>query len=206
MSLFKKERLPASDANRAALPALHSVLLVDDEEGNLRVLDWMLSQRYRVLLARDGREALSRLEAMHPDEAPSVVISDLRMPRMSGIELLARVRELFPATIRMIVTGYVDVGATIDAVNQAGVDKFVVKPCDSNELMATVAQAIEVFEQRQQHERQFAALQARLADCEQALARSRRDGDGDGGVGNALAPPPERPSEGGLSRSTQDLS
>jgi len=170
MSLFRKERLPDVDAVGTPTTASHTVMLVDDEEGNLRVLSWMLSERYNVVVAHDGREALDLLQAMSADSAPSVLLSDLRMPRMSGIELFVHVRELFPQTIRIILSGFVDVGATIEAVNRAGIDKFVVKPCDREELLATVEHAIAAFETRRQREQHVLALEAAAARHAEELA------------------------------------
>jgi two-component system, cell cycle response regulator len=149
MSLFKKERLSADEAELARAPVRHSVMVVDDEEGNLRVMSWMLSEHYRVVEAHDGCEALELLQAMGPAEVPSVIISDQRMPRMCGVELFEHVRRLYPATIRIILTGLVDPNAIIDSVNRAGVFRFVVKPCDRGDLLATVGSAIEAFERLQ---------------------------------------------------------
>jgi diguanylate cyclase (GGDEF)-like protein len=146
MSLFKKERLTTDMMGPACAAARHAVMVVDDEEGNLRVMSWMLSDHYRVVEAHDGREALELLRAMSTAELPSVIVSDQRMPRMSGVELFEQVRCLFPYTIRIMLTGLVDPNAIIDAVNRAGVFRFIVKPCDRIELLATVSCAIEAFE------------------------------------------------------------
>jgi two-component system, cell cycle response regulator len=146
MSLFKKERLSADGTGPARAPARHAVMVVDDEDGNLRVMSWMLSEHYRVLEAHDGREALDLLQSLSPSELPSVIISDQRMPRMCGVELFEQVRSLYPSTIRIILTGLVDANAIIDSVNRAGVFRFVVKPCDRGSLLATIASAIEAFE------------------------------------------------------------
>jgi diguanylate cyclase (GGDEF)-like protein len=153
MSLFKKERLSADESDSARVSPRHCVMVVDDEEGNLRVMSWMLSEHYRVVEAQDGRAALELLQAMAPAELPSVIISDQRMPRMCGVELFEHVRRLYPATMRIILTGLVDPNAIIDSVNRAGVFRFVVKPCDRGELLATVACAIDAFERLQGEDR-----------------------------------------------------
>jgi len=127
VSLFKKERL---DAMAPRGEPAHSVLIVDDEPGNLSVLRAMLGQRYRLLEARDGDEALALIEGLPDSLHPQVVLSDQRMPRMAGVELCERLRERLPEAIRIILTGFVDVGAIVDAINRAGIYKFIVKPYD----------------------------------------------------------------------------
>ena len=147
MSLFKAERL-AQINRRPDVAPTHAILIVDDEAGNLRVLRVALAERFRVLEATDGQHALELLQSLPPDQGPSVILSDQRMPRMTGVELFEKVRELLPDSIRIIITGFVDVGAIVDAINRAGIYKFVVKPFDRNELLLTVDRAIEAFEMR----------------------------------------------------------
>lgn len=145
MSIFRKERLPAAEPRPE--PA-HSVLIVDDEAGNLSVLRALLSPHYRVLEAADGAQALDLLARLGEGQAPSVVISDQRMPQMTGIELCVQLRERLPDAIRIIVTGFIDVGSVVDAINAAGIHKFIVKPYDRDELLLNVERAVETFEMR----------------------------------------------------------
>ena len=174
MSIFRKERLPA--AERRPEPA-HSVLIVDDEAGNLSVLRALLSPHYRVLEAADGMQALDLLARLGSGLAPSVVISDQRMPQMTGIELCVQLRECLPDAIRIIVTGFIDVGSVVDAVNAAGIHKFIVKPYDRDELLLTVERAIETFEMRRRialHVQELEAkVRERTAELEAANAALR---------------------------------
>jgi diguanylate cyclase (GGDEF)-like protein len=91
-----------------------------------------------------------------------VILSDQRMPRMTGVELFERLRDSMPAAIRIIITGFVDVGAIVDAINRAGIYKFVVKPFDHHELKLTVDRAIETFEMRRQIERHVEELEDKV--------------------------------------------
>lgn len=163
MSLFKRDRLPQGETLRDKEPE-HVVLIVDDEEGNLRVLRSMLAEKFRILEARDGREALEMLEGLQPLQMPSVILSDQRMPRMTGVELFEKVRDLLPGVIRIIITGFVDVGAIVDAINRAGIYKFVVKPFDRHDLLLTVERAIEAYELRRQVDRHIEELEHKVKE------------------------------------------
>ncbi len=174
MSVFKKERLPPDEAR---VEAAHSVLVVDDEPGNLSVLRALLAPRYRVLEADGGAAALSLLDALPAERMPSVVLSDQRMPGMTGVELCSQLVSRLPQAIRIIVTGFVDVGAVVDAINSAGIHKFVVKPYDRDQLLLTVERAIETFEMRRRIDLHVQELEAtvrqRTAELEQANAALR---------------------------------
>lgn len=162
MGVFKKERLQQIDAGAHA--PRHTILVVDDEDGNLRAMRAMLDPVYRVLEANDGRQALELLEKLEPEQAPSVILSDQRMPRMTGVELFERIRERLPDTIRIIITGFVDVNAVVDSINRAGIYKFVVKPFDREELLLTVQRAIEAFELRRQIEEHVQQLEQKVRE------------------------------------------
>lgn len=174
MSVFKKERLPPEE--RSIEPS-HSVLVVDDEPGNLSVLRALLSPHYRVLEADGGAAALALLDALPRERLPSVILSDQRMPGMSGVELCSQLGQRLPEAIRIIVTGFVDVGAVVEAINRAGIHKFVVKPYDRDQLLLTVERAIETYEMRRRIERHVqeleATVQQRTAELEAANAALR---------------------------------
>ena len=174
MSVFKKERLPPPAVQT---PPTHAVLVVDDEPGNLAVLRVLLAPHYRVLEGSSGAEALALLDTLAPAERPSVVLSDQRMPGMSGVELCAHLRDRLPQAIRIIVTGFIDVGAVVEAINSAGIHKFVVKPYDRDQLLLTVERAIETFDMRRRIDLQMQELEAtvrqRTAELEQANAALR---------------------------------
>lgn len=120
--------------------SLPKVLCVDDEPGLLRSLRWLLRGQYEVALAGSGADALALLSAENFD----VVISDQRMPGMTGTELLARARQVSPRSIRLLLTGYSDFNAVLSSVNDSEVFRFISKPWDNQKLLETVGDAARV--------------------------------------------------------------
>jgi len=124
-----------ADTEDAVLPTL---LLVDDEPYILNSLKRLLRrENYRVLTANSGPEALEIL-ALNPVR---VVISDQRMPEMSGIELLSKVKSLYPDTVRIILSGYSELATVTDAINRGAVWKYLTKPWDDETLKEEVRKA-----------------------------------------------------------------
>ncbi|WP_440110846.1 HD domain-containing phosphohydrolase [Acidovorax sp. BL-A-41-H1] len=133
-----------------------TVLCVDDEPGILSALKRVLrAEDCKVLQANGGAEALQLLE-QHPVD---VVVSDMRMPGMDGAALLAEVRKRWPETARILLTGYADMNATIAAINNGQIYRYIHKPWDETELRLTVRQAAE----HQLLQRDRARLQALTA-------------------------------------------
>ncbi|MBP5949812.1 HD domain-containing phosphohydrolase [Pseudomonas sp. P42] len=130
-------------------PYRPKVLLVDDEESILNSLRRLLrSQPYDVLLATSGAQALEILTQQPVD----LVISDARMPNMDGATLLAHVHELYPATTRIVLTGYADPAAIIKAINEGRINRYISKPWNDDEMLVTLRQALE--HQHSERERQ----------------------------------------------------
>ncbi|HEY3432451.1 MAG TPA: EAL domain-containing protein [Rhodocyclaceae bacterium] len=127
-----------ADTEETELPTL---LLVDDEPYILNSLKRLLRrENYRVLTATSGPEALEIL-ALNPVR---VVISDQRMPEMSGIELLSKVKSLYPDTVRIILSGYSELATVTDAINRGAVWKYLTKPWDDETLKEEVRKAFSV--------------------------------------------------------------
>ena len=123
-----------------ALMTSWSVLCVDDEPSILSALRRVLrTEGCRILTAGSGAEALALLEA----EPVDVVVSDMRMPVMDGARLLAEVRARWPGTARVLLTGYADMEATVLAINEGQIYRYIHKPWDETELRLTVRQAAE---------------------------------------------------------------
>lgn len=125
-----------------------TLIVIDDEPEVLRSIHDLLRMNFRVLTFERGADALKALEKT---DAP-VVMSDQRMPELSGVELLRRVKSLRPDTTRLLFTGYADIRAVIDAINEGNVFRYITKPWDPDELVTIIRQAIEhhdmIVEQR----------------------------------------------------------
>ncbi len=125
----------------------YKILIVDDEPSNLRALERLFRQKHDVLTATSGADALALLE--HHDVA--LLISDQRMPEMSGIELVQRTVKSRPHMVRILLTGYTDVSSLIEAINSGHVYKYVTKPWNNEDLVMTVARALQHFETTKSH-------------------------------------------------------
>ncbi len=115
----------------------HKILFVDDEPHIVQSLS-LLFDDYDVLTATSGEEALNYFKN---GNAPDVIVSDQRMPMMTGVELLQRVRAISPNTVRILLTGYSDLDAVIDSVNSGEIFRYINKPWNSAKLKDTVALA-----------------------------------------------------------------
>ncbi|MBI2609336.1 MAG: diguanylate cyclase [Deltaproteobacteria bacterium] len=120
----------------------HAILIVDDEKENLLALKRTLHSLAEIHLAQSGREALSILK----DHPISIIITDQRMPEMSGVQLLKKVYKSFPDVMRIILTGYTDIEDLIEAINTAHIYRYLTKPWNNEELIFIVKQAMERYE------------------------------------------------------------
>jgi len=117
-----------------------TLLFVDDEERILKSLKIMFKSRYRVLTTTDGNEAIEIVK----NESVQVVVSDQRMPIITGTEVLRGVKEASPNTMRLLLTGYSDLAAIVGSVNEGEIFRYVNKPWDNDEIKSTIAQATEI--------------------------------------------------------------
>ena len=116
----------------------YSVLYVDDEPVNLRIFQHAFKRDYNIYTALNGFDALEILNDKHVD----LIITDQQMPRMSGVDLLSKIVPKHPNIVRMIMTGFSDIGAIIRAVNEFGLDKYLVKPWDRDQLKVEFDKAL----------------------------------------------------------------
>ncbi|HEY6172967.1 MAG TPA: ATP-binding protein [Kofleriaceae bacterium] len=144
---------PSSSSRPAPL-----ILYVDDERGNRVVFEQSLNAEFNLLAVSTAGEALDALERMEV----AVVVSDMRMPSMSGEELLRIVKERHPQVIRMVVTAYADVDPILRAINEGLVARYIVKPWIRTELVQVLRWAIEAW----MFSRDSAALHRRLLETE----------------------------------------
>jgi two-component system, probable response regulator PhcQ len=122
---------------------LYSILYVDDEAMSLKYFKANFEDRFRIMTALDASEAF-RLFELHKDDI-GILIADQRMPSMTGVELLEKVRQQRPKMLRMLATAYSDLDAAIAAVNTGAIYKYISKPWDIPELEITLMRAMEFF-------------------------------------------------------------
>jgi signal transduction histidine kinase len=116
-----------------------TILIVDDERENVESLSDFLTDSYRVFGTTSANEAIRIAQENEVD----VVMTDQRMPEMTGVELLARIREVSPDTVRLLTTAYADIGTVIDAINKGSIYRYIVKPWDPDELLTIIRSATE---------------------------------------------------------------
>ena len=119
------------------------VLFVDDEEKTRKYFSRLFGHEFNILLARDGVEALE-LFHQHIDEI-GLVVTDQKMPNMTGSELLEKVAELKPLCVRVLSTAYADIDAAVDSVNKGGIYRYVTKPWEVSDLEVTLKRAMEHY-------------------------------------------------------------
>ena len=130
----KKFRLtPAAEKDNATL------LFVDDEANILSSLKRLFrSGGYRIFTAESGAQALEIMQ----HESVDIVVSDMRMPEMNGAQFLEQVHARWPDTVRILLTGYAEIGATIDAINKGHIYRYISKPWEDNDIVLAIKQAL----------------------------------------------------------------
>ncbi len=130
---------------------IFKILFVDDEENVIRSLKRLFidDDNIEVFTALSGKEGLEILK----DNEIAVIISDQRMPEMSGAEFLEKAKKIRPDSVRIVLTGYADVNAAMDAINKGGAFKYITKPWDDTDLMLTVLNSIETYRLKKENSR-----------------------------------------------------
>jgi putative nucleotidyltransferase with HDIG domain len=152
----------------------HKIMVVDDEPANLRLLERLFRRDYQVITASSGEEALRLLE----QQEVALLITDQRMPGMTGTELLKRTAIFRPHVVRIILTGYTDVGALVEAINSGQVYKYVAKPWSNEDLQQTVSRALDHYETQKKHyelTQHNARLTTRLQEMTRGFVRAIAD-------------------------------
>jgi len=146
--------------------AKHCLLIVDDEPNVCDSVHDLLRREFRVLKAHSAAEGcrLLREEEIH------IVMSDQRMPQISGVELLTRIKSRYPRAIRMLFTGYADVESIIAAINQGHVFAFLKKPWQPEELEAAVRQAAQEYDRLMEVAREREALLAEVSSLQSRVS------------------------------------
>ena len=122
-----------------------SILYVDDEENNLFSFKATFRLKYKVFTAISGAEAIELVKNNPID----IIITDQRMPEMTGVEFLEEIIKIDAAPMRILLTGYADMAAVVDAVNKGKIFHYLNKPWSEKELDETIQRAYEVYTERQ---------------------------------------------------------
>lgn len=124
------------------------ILYVDDEENNLTAFKATFRRNFTIFTAISGAEGRKVLDT----ENINIIITDQRMPEMTGVEFLSSILPVYPEPIRILLTGFADIEAVINAINQGQVYRYVTKPWDPKELAITIMNAFEIFRLRRENE------------------------------------------------------
>ena len=144
-----------------------TILVVDDQTELLHTLQRLFRRDFEVLTAESGPQALKLVQK----QPLAVIISDQRMPEMDGVTFLSEARKLQPDAVRILITGYADIEATIEAVNRAGIFQYISKPFEPDDLKQIVKNAAE----RYQLEMRNKQLQAELLEANRKLASEKEE-------------------------------
>ena len=164
---------PAPAAVRASVPRRHTVLVVDDEPDVVRSVKDLLRLDYRVLGATSAAEGMQVLR----DEEVHIVMTDQRMPETTGVEFLSHVRGEHPEAIRLLFTGYADIRAVIDAINQGSVYRYITKPWDPDELQSIIREATQRFDLLVERKKLLEILQQQNKELERTNVELRRSNE-----------------------------
>jgi two-component system response regulator HupR/HoxA len=146
-----------------------TVLVVDDEPRVLDALEAVLAAEFRVLRAESGEHALRSLA----DTDVAVIVTDYRMPGMTGVELLRRSQDVAPDAVRILLTAYADVESLMEAINTGHIYHFLPKPWDPNELLLVVRRAAERYALAQENARLKDELELALNTLQREAAEAR---------------------------------
>lgn len=144
-----------------------SVLYVDDEPENLSGFKFSFRKKYEIFIAHSGKEGLGILEKHQSLGVPiQLVITDQRMPQMTGVEFLEQIAKNYPDTMRIVVTGYSDVEAVMHAINKGGAFRYLTKPWGTEELSNAIEQALDYYFLRQENRRLVEELTTSLEEVQ----------------------------------------
>lgn len=149
----------------------YKLLIVDDEVPNIRLLERLFREEYQCLTAASGEEAIRLLD----QHDVAVIITDQRMPQMTGIELLKKSADRRPHMVRILLTGYTDLEALVEAVNCGLVYMYVSKPWNNEDLKLRISRAVEHYEQNKRQHSLVAAndrLMTRIKEMKIGFVRS----------------------------------
>jgi response regulator RpfG family c-di-GMP phosphodiesterase len=146
--------------------AKHCLLIIDDEPNVCDSVHDLLRREFRVLKANSAQEGYRIMQ----EEEVHIVMSDQRMPQITGVELLARVKSKYPQAVRMLFTGYADLESIIAAINQGHIFGFLKKPWQPEELESAVRQAAQEYDRLTQAAREREELLEEIASLQHRVS------------------------------------
>ena len=145
------------------------VLYIDDEANNLNSFKAAFRREFNIYTASSAREGRKILDAYEI----GVIITDQRMPGMTGIEFLESIIPVYPDTIRILLTGFSDINAVMDAINRGQVYKYLVKPWQNDELKMYIENALEIYNLRKENKELARKLQLATLELERINPREK---------------------------------
>lgn len=149
----------------------YEVLYVDDEEVNLRGFKANFRKYFKVHTSTSPAEAIEILK----DNEVQVIITDQRMPEMTGTEFLEKILPDYPEVIKIILTGFTDIAAIQDGINRCGIYKYITKPWDFDEMKATLDKAFSIYQESKDDELQVKELQDTNVELERKVAERTKE-------------------------------
>lgn len=135
---------------------LPTIVCIDDEAHNNEALERLLRKKYQIFSATQPQEGLELIK-LHK---PALIISDQRMPQMTGVELLKKSLEFSPDSVRLLLTGYTDLESVISAINEGQIYRYLTKPWEPNDVTLTIESAIESYNLKQEIKKQNEELKS----------------------------------------------
>jgi response regulator RpfG family c-di-GMP phosphodiesterase len=147
-------------------PAKHCLLVVDDEPDVCDSIHDLLRRDYKVLKARNAAEGFKLMQ----ENEVHVIMTDQRMPKVTGVEFLTGARARHPHAVRMLFTGYADLEAIIAAINQGHIYRFLKKPWQPEDLQDAIAEAAAEYDRLVDQAEEKAQMQTKVQDLQQRVS------------------------------------
>ena len=148
------------------VPHKHCLLVVDDEPDVSDSINDLLRHEFQVLKAKSAAEGARLMQ----ENEVHIVMTDQRMPKVTGVELLKNVRHRHPHAVRVLFTGFADLEAIIEAINQGHIFKFLKKPWQPEELLAIVREAAREYDRIVDRDEEFTRLRAEVEQLRQRVS------------------------------------
>lgn len=150
----------------------NTLLLVDDEEPICKAIQRLCRKEgYKIFLAASAEEALGILQS----QTIAVILSDQRLPGITGIQLFSEVKKLYPDTLRLMISGYTALESIAGAINDGAIFKFIFKPWDDEQLLSSLREAFSIYELKQRNRELTTELKALNSDLERRVEEKTRE-------------------------------